>query len=106
MYTNSKYSSKRYNNTRETSSSKCYECGESRHLRYNCPKLHNQVSNSKQTKYGKHTVTNTGQFGSGLFIEARINNFPATCLVDTGATLTIVSRKFMGNINSPMCLYD
>ena len=54
-------------------------------------------------RYGKY---NTGELGSGLYIEARINNAPATCLVDTCATLTIVPKKIMGSINSPVKLYS
>ena len=54
----------------------------------------NKVNNS-MPKEG-NTVNVSSFNGSGLFVKAKINELEVDCLIDTGATLTLVS----------MCVYE
>ncbi|XP_053391020.1 uncharacterized protein LOC128553858 [Mercenaria mercenaria] len=70
---------------------KCYTCGSEQHLANTCPQKANSrtFSSSKQ----KGHLRNIASFGAGLFLKCSINNITLECLVDTGATLTLLSHK-------------
>ena len=46
-----------------------------------------------QEKSKEKSVKISGVQNSGLFVTAFVNDQPVTCLLDTGATLTIISAK-------------
>ena len=64
-------------------------------LRRTCPerqeKKINQETNVQQTKHIAST-------GAGLYASCKINNISAECLIDTGATLTIMSQRMWETI--------
>ena len=74
---------------------KCWTCGSEKHLRRTCPerqeKKINQETNVQQTKHIAST-------GAGLYASCKINNISAECLIDTGATLTIMSQRMWETI--------
>ncbi|MCG7879813.1 MAG: RNase H-like domain-containing protein, partial [Candidatus Thiodiazotropha endolucinida] len=71
---------------------KCFDCGSEDHLRYNCPKNKKiQTDKTESDENGKINVTNFK--GAGLYAKARLNGYDVDCLVDTGATLSIVSTR-------------
>ena len=68
----------------------CFECGQPGHMKFNCPKV-----SGERTKAGKYTVNTSSNLGAGLFVDAKINNVEASCLIDTGATLSVISSEFL-----------
>lgn len=82
---------------------RCYECGSEKHFKRNCPVLQERKKNRRanqtfQTTDTKHKCKQTGSHASGLYISARIKYMVVDCLVDTGATLTLVSTRLWNNI--------
>ena len=67
---------------------KCYDCGSETHVKRNCPK--NKEKKEAETKGQQHTKQ-VSSSGAGLFADCKVNNIPTQCLIDTGATLTIMS---------------
>lgn len=57
-----------------------------------------RVNQTFQTTDTKHKCKQTGSHASGLYVSARINYMVVDCLVDTGATLTLVSTRLWNNI--------
>ena len=90
--------SNRQNRQKEQQTSfkrKCWTCGSEKHLRRTCTerqeKKTNQETNVQQTKHIAST-------GAGLYASCKINNISAECLIDTGATLTIMSQRMLETI--------
>ena len=93
----------------------CYYCKEKGHIRRNCPKLRNKDTNknrnspSKKSDSGSarrirskrrrnqrmqgHVGGSTVSNEAGIFIEAEVNGTRTKLLIDTGASLTLVSKK-------------
>ena len=71
---------------------KCWTCGSENHLKNNCP--HNKDRHTQNNKPPQQVAST----GAGLFADCKINNIPAQCLIDTGATLTIMSTQVWENI--------
>jgi predicted aspartyl protease len=78
----------------------CYECCQEGHSKRYCPELRWSTDNVQGNPKEASSVKRSSCTGSGLYVEAKINGTPATCLIDTGATLTIVSSKFMDSVQA------
>ena len=90
---------------------RCYECGSEEHLKMDCPKLvrhqtHRRVSTNDrrpslrlETKHKDEKPVKSSNFqGSGLYLTGFVSGKMVDCLVDTGATLTLVSPKVWNNV--------
>ena len=79
---------------------KCFTCGSEDHVKPRCP-LNKKKERNKTTT--KETATHQTKFvankSSGLYVDCKINNIPTECLVDIGATLSIISIKAWDIIN-------
>ena len=71
---------------------KSWICGSETHLRKNCPLYKEKEASNNKTQQPVASA------GAGLFASCKINNIPAECLIDTGATLTIMSIQVWENI--------
>ena len=76
---------------------KCFKCGSEEHLIYNCPK--NQKTASETSEDKNHQAKSVAGISSGLYAECKISNYETECLIDTGATLSIISCKAWDTIN-------
>ncbi|MCG8047963.1 MAG: RNase H-like domain-containing protein, partial [Candidatus Thiodiazotropha endolucinida] len=85
----------------------CYECGSESHFKRDCPSLKadsSKKSQGKQSEENHNKIQTSGISASGLYVTAKIDRINADCLVDTGATLTIVSSKVWEVINDKKAL--
>lgn len=96
---------------------KCYYCHEEGHIRKNCPKLKNrdkekekrgntrnkdsgsacQIRSRRRRKRNYihgHVGANNLCEEAGIFVQGNLNGSSAKLLIDTGASLTLVSRRF------------
>ena len=73
---------------------KCHICGSEDHLRYKCP-LNDQNKQDEKVKEDteKHQTKFVASKSSGLYIDCKVNTMSSEFLVDTGATLSILSIK-------------
>ena len=73
---------------------KCYICGSEDHLKWACPlnEQKPQDENSKEENE-KHQSKYVASKSSGLYLDCKVNSVPSEFLVDTGATLSILSIK-------------
>ena len=72
---------------------KCYKCGSEEHLQRSCP---NMKKPSEDDEYGNRqrpSINQTGVKTTGLYASAEIDGVQVDCLVDTGATLTVISSQ-------------
>lgn len=69
----------------------CFLCGSEEHLKANCPK--NQKYRFKARENQNHQAKSVVRISSGLYADCKINNFETECLIDTGATLSIIASK-------------
>jgi predicted aspartyl protease len=98
---------------------KCYNCSEEGYIRRNCPKLKKVSDKATQrceqskdatvrrirgTRRRKSRKSSKGSVGAsnlceeaGIFINAEVNGLHAKFLVDTGASLTLLSKKVYCN---------
>ena len=70
------------------------------HLKRSCPqrKDHTKDSKDKAGSTGKGSVCLSNTSQAGLFVQANLEGYSADCLVDTGATLTLISSKVWSTI--------
>ena len=80
---------------RPTSKRKCYDYGSENHLKRNCPKNQDHKKTEVKTDQQMKHVSNAG---AGLYAKCKVNNIPTQCLIDTGATLTIMSIEMWESI--------
>ena len=80
---------------------RCYRCGSDKHLIRNCPKGKDegQASPSNPGDNEAHQAKLVASTSAGLYAECKINNILTDCLIDTGATLSILSLKAWDIIN-------
>ena len=77
-----------------TNKRKCFLCGSDKHLQPKCPR--NKSYGKSQNKHAhKSQAKHVAATGSGLYTDCKINGVAAECLIDTGASLTILSKKAM-----------
>ncbi|MCG8048996.1 MAG: reverse transcriptase domain-containing protein, partial [Candidatus Thiodiazotropha endolucinida] len=87
----------------------CYQCGSTEHLIRDCDQNPRKTEGQKNTedqpkvseKDSNKSVKVSGTNNSGLFAAAEVNGKPVYCLVDTGATLTIISTKVWELVDPP-----
>ncbi len=80
---------------------RCFLCDSEKHLKYNCPKnprnqqwnKGNKEKKVPQEQEQQHQAKHVASTSSGLYVEGKVNNVVMECLVDTGATLSILSLK-------------
>ncbi|GJW26804.1 putative reverse transcriptase domain-containing protein [Tanacetum coccineum] len=91
------------NNNKNRKAGACYECGNTGHIKKNCPKLKNHVnSNRNGTTQGRayalggRDASPDSNVITGTFL---LNNRYATILFDTGADRSFVSTTFSALIN-------
>uniref|UniRef100_A0A8W8NMP2 CCHC-type domain-containing protein n=1 Tax=Magallana gigas TaxID=29159 RepID=A0A8W8NMP2_MAGGI len=105
----------RFANTQRSGKVKCYKCSEEGHIRRNCPKLKRErdssTRRSEQPKEGnarrirgkqrrKNRKSSKGNVGAsnlceeaGIFIDSEVNDLKTKLLIDTGASLTLLSKR-------------
>ncbi|KAH3772216.1 hypothetical protein DPMN_173554 [Dreissena polymorpha] len=81
---------------------KCNECGSEEHLRRQCPKIRGQgtCNAGKKSEPTNHVINQTERQATGLYTSAEIDQLPVECLIDTGASLTLISSRLWNEINS------
>ena len=72
---------------------RCYNCNLDKHLIKNCPK---PKGHDKDKEKGRVCLSSTNH--AGLFVQAEFGEYSAGCLVDTGATLNLISSKVWSTI--------
>ena len=63
-------------------------------MKRNCPSRHNSRHHNTRSDTPKaeaHQAKNVASASGGLYAECKINNIITECLIDTGATLSIVT---------------
>ena len=89
---------------KDLSKTKCLSCGSLGHIARYCRKRKaNGINGQMRNKQPSTTRNNGDQSGSigvsklaneaGMFIKAKVNGLHASMLIDTGATVTLVSIK-------------
>ncbi|GJT77101.1 putative reverse transcriptase domain-containing protein [Tanacetum coccineum] len=91
------------NNNKNQKAGACYECGNTGHIRKNCPKLKNYgngngngVAQGRAYALGGRDASPDSNVITGTFL---LNNRYATILFDTGADRSFVSTTFSALIN-------
>ena len=78
---------------------RCYNCNSENHLARNCPKPKDKNNNNDKTETEeKGSVCLSSTNHAGLFVRAKLGEYGADCLVDTGATLSLISSKVWATI--------
>ena len=74
---------------------RCYRCGSDKHLIRNCPKGKDEgkATPSNRGDNEAHQAKLVASTSAGLYAECKMNNILTDCLIDTGATLSILSLK-------------
>ena len=67
----------------------CWKCGSETHFKRNCP----QLKQNAETEAKCQQMTQVASCGTGLYVKCKVNGVPVESLVDTGATLTIISTR-------------
>ena len=86
---------------RRPSPRECFKCGSTEHLIRDCDQKTKQAEGQKtsedqpkaQEKDNDKSVKVSGPNNTGLYAPTVVNDKPVYCLIDTGATLTIISTK-------------
>ncbi|GJQ92997.1 putative reverse transcriptase domain-containing protein [Tanacetum coccineum] len=91
------------NNNKNQKAGACYECGNTGHIKKNCPKLKNRGNNNgngtaqgRAYALGGRDASPDSNVITGTFL---LNNRYATILFDTGADRSFVSNTFSALIN-------
>ena len=79
---------------------KCFICKSDKHLKKDCPQRKDRDANRKDEPKSqeKASVCASGMPHAGLFVRAQVGKYAVDCLVDTGATLSLVSAKVWSSI--------
>ena len=85
---------------------KCFICKSDKHLKKDCPQRKDRESGRKDQEKSqeKANVSVTGTNHAGLFVSAKFGQYAVDCLVDTGATLSLVSSKVWSTIKGTKTL--
>ena len=78
---------------------KCFICKSDKHLKY-CPQRSDRESGGKDQEKSKEkaNVSMTDTNHAWLFVSAKFGQYAVDCLVDTGATLSLVSSMVWSTI--------
>ena len=87
-----------------TQKRKCFLCQSDKHLKRDCPKRKTNAHEKKDHEPPGGKASVCGNYQAGLFIQAKLGDHQAECLVDTGATLTLVSNKVWNTIKGTKSL--
>jgi len=85
----------------------CFTCGSDKHLQYDCPNLKPQ--NPESVRPGnKPNIKSVQHQMAGLYTQATIEGRDVSCLIDTGATLSLMSAKIWEQLkrNLPLEEYN
>ena len=90
---------------------RCYTCGSTDHIQRDCKQKLPEPGAKQQEKENvdEEAVKVSGKRSSGLFVSACVNGKPLNSLVDTGATLTIISSRVwetVGNSSSTLNSFE
>ncbi|VDI32101.1 Hypothetical predicted protein [Mytilus galloprovincialis] len=104
---------------RPRSSVRCYACDEVGHRAFNCPAYPNfqynyqnpRYQNKPKTRYTNQNYENSdstpGKVGvhklfpdAGMFLKAKVNGIITDLLIDTGATVTVISTKMFKKMSN------
>ena len=83
---------------------KCFKCGGEGHIARECKgyqqggRNHNRRIGPKN-KTGASTFMNDGRLEGGLYVAAKVNGVKCNLLIDTGATVTLLSRRVQKKIS-------
>ncbi|MCG8045579.1 MAG: retroviral-like aspartic protease family protein [Candidatus Thiodiazotropha endolucinida] len=79
---------------------RCFNCNSDKHLLRDCPKPKDQNKAQKDEKEAgeKENVCLSSTNLAGLFVQASLGGRSTECLIDTGATLTLLSLKVWESI--------
>lgn len=74
---------------------RCFNCNSDKHLIKDCPKPKGQNKEKKDSTetQEKGSVCLSSTNHAGLFVQSKFGDYNADCLVDSGATLTLLSSK-------------
>ena len=82
---------------------RCFECGSKFHIMMQCPSLKNRRpirrDFKKETNDEKEDRSAANTVGPGLYIHVDLNGQILNCLVDTGASLSMLSTRVWENSN-------
>ena len=87
-----------YTNSKNRPRRSCYICGSERHMKYRCPQNKDGKYNAPKQD-NKHQAKYVATTSSGLYATCKINDVITDCLIDTGATLSILSSKAWNTIS-------
>ncbi|CAC5382815.1 unnamed protein product [Mytilus coruscus] len=85
------------NNNNKPGKRGCWTCGETGHIRRNCPKY-----DKSKTNYQQKDRVRTGRVASGdggMYISGKFQGENIQCLVDTGANVTILNSKVYDSLS-------
>ncbi|CAC5419814.1 unnamed protein product [Mytilus coruscus] len=85
------------NNNNKPGKRGCWTCGETDHIRRNCPKY-----DKSKTNYQQKDRVRTGRVASGdggMYIPGKFQGTNVQCLVDTGANVTILNSKVYDSLS-------
>ncbi|MEW8545264.1 MAG: retropepsin-like aspartic protease, partial [Candidatus Thiodiazotropha sp.] len=79
---------------------KCFICKSDKHLKKDCPQRRDREAERKDVTKSqeKASVCVSGIPHAGLFVHAKIGEYAVDCLVDTGATLSLISSKVWSTV--------
>ena len=77
---------------------KCFICQTDKYLKRNCPQRKINTPEKKYQTPSEAKANVCGNFQAGLFIPVKLGDYLVDCLIDTGATLTLVSTKVWDTI--------
>lgn len=84
---------------------RCYNCNSDKHLIKDCPQpKNNDKGKEKADSQSKGSICLSSTNHAGLFVQAKFGEYGADCLVDTGATLSLISTKVWSTIKGTKTL--
>ncbi|CAG2246143.1 unnamed protein product [Mytilus edulis] len=85
------------NNNNKPGKRGCWTCGETGHIRRNCPK--HDKSNATYQQKDRVRTGNVASDGGEMYIPGKFQGTNVQCLVDTGANVTILNDKVYNSLS-------
>lgn len=76
----------------------CFKCGKQGHFKRNCPSTSDDTAGKDKVPAYTNIGTGYQQEEAGMYITARLNGMETDLLVDTGATVTMLSINLFRSI--------